>query len=92
MPTLKPTPRLDPTFPRTISRVFPNPEGMEWDEWVEMAVGLNGRLGLPRLVGPMEDWREFSDRLALFVPDTPVHDDYDDWREWVLALRSALAL
>lgn len=92
MPTLKPTPRIDPNFPRNIKRVIPSPMGMEWQEWVDIAVGMNGRLGLPNLVDPNEDWREFVERLSLHVPDTPYHDTFDDWRDWAMAMRSALAL
>jgi len=92
MPTLKPTPRINPNFPRSIVRIIPNPMVMEWDEWVEIAVGMNGRLGLPNLVAPEPDWRVFAERLAQHVPDTPYHDTFDDWRDWAAALRSALAL
>jgi hypothetical protein len=92
MSVLKATPRLNPAFPRIISRVIPNPAVMEWQEWVDIAVGMNQRLGLPNLIDPNPDWREFSERLSLHVPDTPYHAQFDDWREWALALRSALAL
>ena len=92
MATLKATPRLDPAIPRIIRRVVVDPAGMEWRDWVEITVGQNGRLGLPRLVDPNEDWREFAERFAQFVPDTPYHEGFEDWREWVRALRSALVL
>lgn len=89
---LKATPRLNPSFGRSIKRVLPGAEGVDWQDWVDMAVGYNGRLGLPNLVEPDPDWRVFADRLALHVPDAPSHDEFDDWRDWAMALRSALAL
>lgn len=92
MSTLKPTPRLSPTFPISIQRVLPNPHGMTWQDWVDSAVGLNGRLGLPHLVDVNAPWQEFADQLALVVPDTPYGEDFDTWEDWADALRSALAL
>jgi hypothetical protein len=92
MPTLKATPRLGPTFPRNLHRVVVDPYTMEWPDWVDTIVGMNGRLGLPRLVNPNDDWREFSERLSQFVPDAPYHEQFDDWRDWAAALRSSLVL
>jgi hypothetical protein len=92
MSVLKATPRLSPAFPRQIHRTVPDPRAMEWQDWVDSMVGMNGRLGLPNLVNVNDDWREFADRLALHVPDTPYQGDFDDWRDWVYALRASLLL
>jgi hypothetical protein len=92
MPTLKATPRLSPTFPATLHRVVPDPEGLTWQDWVDTAVGMNGRLGLPHLVDVNAPWQAFADQLALVVPDTPYGEDFETWQDWVRALRSALVL
>lgn len=86
------TPRLSPIIPRTIHRVVTDPTTMEWQDWVETLVGMNPRLGLPRLVDPDLPWQEFADRLAQHVPDTPYGEDFDTWQDWALALRSSLLL
>jgi hypothetical protein len=90
--TFKATPRLTPTVPRTVQRVVVDPYTTEWQDWVDSTVGLNPRLGLPTLAATDLDWREFSERLSQFVPDTPYHEEFDDWRDWAAALRSSLLL
>jgi hypothetical protein len=68
---------------------FPDPQGMEWQDWVDTSMGLN-----PGLIGQLDpnlSWQEFGDRLSLPLADTPYAADFGSWQEWVLALRNALS-
>jgi hypothetical protein len=87
----RPSLRITPGT-RTVIRTFPNPETMDWQDWVDTMVGFNGRSAVPMLASSDDDWREFADRIALIVPDAPGHDEFQDWREWAHALRASLSL
>jgi len=81
LPTLRPGPRE-----RLVD--IPNPEGLEWQGWVDQLFLLN-----PRIVNrqdPDVPWEEFADYLAGSGLSIPRADFFEDWRAWADALRRGL--
>jgi hypothetical protein len=72
--------------------IIPDPDFMGWTDWLDQVIGLNGVIPGGAASGEGDDWKGFSDRLSLFVPDTPYGEDFETWQEWARALRSSLSL
>jgi len=74
----------------TTYAVLPNPVNMTWQDWVDTFVGFN--LPVRNHLDPDMPWREFVDRLGLIEAWTPDSDDFENWQDWVVALKAALSM
>ncbi len=70
--------------------VMPNPAHMAWQDWADTVVGFNPVLR--HRISSDLDWESFADQLTLFVPHTPDHKMFDDWRAWADALKRSQPL
>jgi hypothetical protein len=66
---------------------IPHPD-MDWRDWADSLVGFN-----PVLRGQVDedaDWAAIGERLIRFDGRIPNPNQFDDWRDWVRAMKSTL--
>lgn len=68
--------------------VFPDPRGLEWQDWADTVVGFTPELR--NRIDPDEPWEDFAETFCQYVGGAPQPEFFETWQAWATAVKFAL--